>query len=401
MTDKYDVFISYRREGGYDTAKHLNDLLVRDGYKVSFDIDTLRSGDFDTQLLDRIDQCKDFILIVDQHAFDQTLDPSFNPKNDWLRKELAYALRKEKNVIPVFLAGVNGFPKGLPSDIVGVTKKNGPEYNRYYFNDFYKTLKTRFLHKRHSYNNFFLFGSIMAFFLLGGVYLIKYHYFSSIQESSPTLVNSKQEKDQDLYYTSDFDDSQLFIKGLKNGIVYDTSKDPDNYGETYIYKCGRKIAIKVQFYQTTMTFVATDESDDDTWLDYDFGDIGYEPIDDGDSSDFRVEYNGNQYLIGQCDMDGDEKDELIVSVRTTKDDLDYVNTGIGINIFKLQNGAWKRIGKLNTGTNILPAVAKIVNNNIYIPWMRYEEKYTLQNDTIVLIDDSSGHRVFKDYMQMN
>ena len=46
----YDIFISYRREGGYDTAKHLNDLLVRDGYIVSFDIDTLRSGDFDTQL---------------------------------------------------------------------------------------------------------------------------------------------------------------------------------------------------------------------------------------------------------------------------------------------------------------------------------------------------------------
>ena len=26
---EYDVFISYRREGGYDTAKHLNDLLTR------------------------------------------------------------------------------------------------------------------------------------------------------------------------------------------------------------------------------------------------------------------------------------------------------------------------------------------------------------------------------------
>ena len=59
----YDIFISYRREGGYDTAKHLNDLLVRDGYKVSFDIDTLRSGDFDTQLLQRIDQCKDFYFL--------------------------------------------------------------------------------------------------------------------------------------------------------------------------------------------------------------------------------------------------------------------------------------------------------------------------------------------------
>lgn len=46
----FDIFISYRRQGGYDTAKHLNDLLVRDGYRVSFDIDTLRNGDFDVQL---------------------------------------------------------------------------------------------------------------------------------------------------------------------------------------------------------------------------------------------------------------------------------------------------------------------------------------------------------------
>ena len=66
----FDIFISYRRQGGYDTAKHLNDLLVRDGYRVSFDIDTLRNGDFDVQLLNRIDQCEDFILIVDEKARD-------------------------------------------------------------------------------------------------------------------------------------------------------------------------------------------------------------------------------------------------------------------------------------------------------------------------------------------
>ena len=145
MNEHYDIFISYRREGGYDTAKHLNDLLVRDGYKVSFDIDTLRSGDFDTQQLGIIDQCKDFILIVDQHAFDRTLDPSFNPKNDWLRCELAYALKRNKNIIPIFLSGATGFPANLPSDLAGVAKKNGPEYNRYHFNAFYEDLKKRFL----------------------------------------------------------------------------------------------------------------------------------------------------------------------------------------------------------------------------------------------------------------
>lgn len=142
---KYDIFISYRREGGYDTAKHLYDLLTRDGYRVSFDIDTLRNGDFDVSLLKRIEECRDFILIIDAHAFDRTLNPKFDPRKDWLRQELAYAIKKGKNIIPIFLNGVKGFPDNLPVDISAVAKKNGPEYNRYYFNDFYETIKTRFL----------------------------------------------------------------------------------------------------------------------------------------------------------------------------------------------------------------------------------------------------------------
>ncbi len=143
--NKYDIFISYRRDGGYETAKHINDLLVRDGYRVSFDIDTLRSGSFDTQLLDRIDQCKDFLLIVDQHAFDRTLDLKFDPKNDWLRNELAYALKNNKNIVPLFLAGVNGFPTHLPADIAGVVLKNGCSYSHEYFDAVYSKIKNQFL----------------------------------------------------------------------------------------------------------------------------------------------------------------------------------------------------------------------------------------------------------------
>ena len=52
----FDIFISYRRQGGYDTAKHLNDLFVRDGFRGSFDIDNLRDGGFDFQVFNCIDQ---------------------------------------------------------------------------------------------------------------------------------------------------------------------------------------------------------------------------------------------------------------------------------------------------------------------------------------------------------
>lgn len=145
MNEHYDIFISYRRDGGFETAKHLNDLLVHDGYTVSFDIDTLREGDFDETLLKRIDQCVDFILVVDKHTFDRTLDPDFDPKKDWLRTELAYALKLRKNIIPLLLSGVDGFPSNLPKDVADVATKNGPEYNKYYFDEFYRRLKS-FLH---------------------------------------------------------------------------------------------------------------------------------------------------------------------------------------------------------------------------------------------------------------
>ena len=168
---KYDVFISYRREGGYDTAKHLSDLLVRDGYRVSFDIDTLRNGDFDTQLLTRIEHCKDFILIVDQHAFDRTLDDTFDPKNDWLRCELAHAIKHKINIIPVFLSGVSGFPENLPADIVEVTRKNGPQYNRFYFNDVYRLLCSRFMTSRSRKKKLFIATAILSVFIIIGVFL--------------------------------------------------------------------------------------------------------------------------------------------------------------------------------------------------------------------------------------
>lgn len=148
----YDIFISYRREGGYETAKHLYDLLTRDGYRVSFDIDTLRNGNFDDELYDRIDQCKDFLLILDKNAFAKTLSGRINPKEDWLRLELARAIERKKNVVPIFLTGFDGFPPNLPSDISAVTKKHAPKYDKYYFNDFYNKLKRDFLiSKPHSY----------------------------------------------------------------------------------------------------------------------------------------------------------------------------------------------------------------------------------------------------------
>ena len=140
----YDVFISYRRDGGGATAGRINDMLTADGYSVSYDVDTLREGRFDEQLLKRIEQCQDFILVVDKNCFARTIDLATNPKDDWLWQELSYALKLKKNIIPVLLAGAS-FPEWLPEDIDNVRLSNGPKCVHEYFDSFYTKLK-EFLH---------------------------------------------------------------------------------------------------------------------------------------------------------------------------------------------------------------------------------------------------------------
>ena len=140
MKSKFDIFISYRREGGFEVAKHIKDLLTRDGYSVSFDMDNLMNGDFNTELLKRIQECEDFILILDANVFKGTLEGRERQK-DWLRVELAEALSQKKNVIPIMLDGFTEFPEGLPSDISEVRYKNGPKYDKMYFDAFYDRLK--------------------------------------------------------------------------------------------------------------------------------------------------------------------------------------------------------------------------------------------------------------------
>ena len=139
---KYDIFISYRREGGTDVALHLYYLLNRDGYSVSFDLDTLHAGEFAPELLSRVDNCTDFVIILNKDAFKRTLDGA--PKEeDWLRIELSRAIEKRKNIIPILMEGFE-FPKNneqLPQDIREVVNFNGAEYSKRYFKAFYAELK--------------------------------------------------------------------------------------------------------------------------------------------------------------------------------------------------------------------------------------------------------------------
>ena len=131
---KYDIFISYRREGGVETAKHLRDLLTEKGYSVFFDTDSLSSGDFNQALFNVIENCTDFIIILAPGALDRCVN-----EDDWVRQELACALRNGKNIIPIMKEGFK-FPKDLPEDIKDVRRQNGIKVHYEYFDAVVDTL---------------------------------------------------------------------------------------------------------------------------------------------------------------------------------------------------------------------------------------------------------------------
>jgi hypothetical protein len=145
MTSKFEIFISYRRKGGYDTAKLLYDRLRLDGYSVSFDIDTLQRGDFDKELENRVKECKDFLIVLNPGVFDRFFDTNYDPKDDWVRREIACAFVESKNIVPLILDGFEWPKNQLPPDVKDITRKNGIDLNPKHFEAAYANLKQRFL----------------------------------------------------------------------------------------------------------------------------------------------------------------------------------------------------------------------------------------------------------------
>lgn len=104
---KYDVFISYRRTS-YESANLIATRLKAEGYRVFFDLESMRSGPFNEQLYTVIAQCKDFVLVLPPDALDRC-----GEEGDWLRKEIIRALECKKNIIPVMLNGFS-WPEEMP-----------------------------------------------------------------------------------------------------------------------------------------------------------------------------------------------------------------------------------------------------------------------------------------------
>lgn len=110
---KYDIFISYRRDGGAQYARILQLMLIQRGYKVFLDYDELTDGVFSEKIISAIKEAPVFMLVLSKGSMARCAN-----EGDWVRQEMATAIELHKHIIPVNPDnGFDGFPDGMPDEL--------------------------------------------------------------------------------------------------------------------------------------------------------------------------------------------------------------------------------------------------------------------------------------------
>ena len=109
---KYDIFISYRREGGDKYARTIQQALEKQ-YHVFLDFDELKDGVIDQRIVDAISESPVFLLILSKGALDRCVN-----ENDWVRQEILQAAKSGCHIVPVTIDDTfDGFPASLPEEL--------------------------------------------------------------------------------------------------------------------------------------------------------------------------------------------------------------------------------------------------------------------------------------------
>lgn len=91
----YDVFISYRREGGLDLARSIAYWFRAHGFKCFIDQTEMRTGQFNHQIYHAIEDTHYFLLLLSEHALNRCCN-----EGDWVRIEIEHAREKKVPIVP-------------------------------------------------------------------------------------------------------------------------------------------------------------------------------------------------------------------------------------------------------------------------------------------------------------
>ena len=144
MTNKYDIFISYKRKS-LPTANNLYYRLTTRGYSTFFDLEEMGRDNFNTQLLHYIENAKDVFVILEEGSLDACKREDWD--KDWFCHEIAFALEKKKNIIPILLNGYKMPSEDFfPNELKDLSLKHAPDFNFSFFEAYIdKLIKKEYL----------------------------------------------------------------------------------------------------------------------------------------------------------------------------------------------------------------------------------------------------------------
>lgn len=127
----FDIFISYKRKS-LPTANNLYYRLTTRGYSTFFDLEEMGRNNFNVQLLNYIENAKDVFVIIEEGSLDACKKEDW--EKDWFCHEIAFALEKKKNIIPILLNGyMMPSEDYFPDKLKEFSFKHAPEFNFSFF----------------------------------------------------------------------------------------------------------------------------------------------------------------------------------------------------------------------------------------------------------------------------
>ena len=229
---KYDIFISYRRKGGWDTANALyTRLRYEKGYQVFLDVDEMRAGDFNAQLYTHIEQCKDFLVVLSPEGHDENGSAyphcltRCNDSGDWFRKEIMHAKQTEKNIIPIMLRGFN-FPEIMPDNMEWLKTMEGIQASPETFSSMLFNLSQRLLLSEPKKTRKSLYAGIGAVFSTAAILILLFFTLPKLtgtpRHSQPPAVTAGMVESNALYQV-DQDDFLVVHPAERNFPIFPSS----------------------------------------------------------------------------------------------------------------------------------------------------------------------------------
>ena len=116
MSGKFDIFISYRNEGGFHPAQKIFFFLDGFGYKVFFDKESIKDGTWENGIEQALNEAPIFLLVLSEGMFKK--HEKGDNEEDIVRKEIFYAAEHGKSFIPINVDGhFDGYSDNQPVEL--------------------------------------------------------------------------------------------------------------------------------------------------------------------------------------------------------------------------------------------------------------------------------------------